>query len=244
VAAEAPKKHTPAPRQSVSRTRPTVASRKPDAPHLRPQAGPDYGDSNMLEATQKKPPLPKTAQQNASKSPAPESGPTPPPAAIAAREPAEPRATPQQTPTVALPRPAEPVAPPPAAVSAPGGTQAEYERALELARTKRTAEARPLFKAFLSKNPNSPHVPNAMYWLGETYYADGEYDQAILSFKEVAGRFPKHAKAAAAMLKVGYAYEQLADLTNARFYLQTLIDEYPKSEPARLAREKLNKIPE
>ena len=117
-----------------------------------------------------------------------------------------------------------------------------YSKAAALAKAGKSAQARPLLNEFLTKYPKSSLAPNAIYWLGETYYQDGRFGQGILHFKEVTGRFPKDPKAAAALLKIGYCYERLGDLDNARFYLKTLLDEYPQSEPAAKGRAKLKSL--
>lgn len=117
-----------------------------------------------------------------------------------------------------------------------------YQQALGQLRAKRTEEARKFFNEFLGANPGHELEPNALYWLGESYYHEQRFAQAILTFKEVARRFPQHDKAAAAMLKAGFSYEKLGDMDNARFYLQTLVDEYPQSDPARMARNKLKSL--
>ncbi len=139
--------------------------------------------------------------------------------------------------------PAAETAPAPRTASlSPGAQRDGYNDALELVRAGQTSEARPLLQSFITHNPASPLMPNAIYWLGETWYHEKQYDQAILSFKDVAGRFPKHDKAAAALLKIGFSYEHMGDISNARFYLQNLIKDYPKSEPAALARDKLKSL--
>lgn len=153
----------------------------------------------------------------------------PPPAKATAPRP---KATPAAQ--VAMPKP---TAAPPSDSAATG--QPLYDDALHLVQQGKAAQARELLQRFIRENPTSALLPNAIYWLGETWYHEKEYGQAILSFKDVAGRFPKHDKAPAAMLKIGNCYENLEDPNNARFYLQALVDEYPDSEPARTARTKL-----
>ena len=118
----------------------------------------------------------------------------------------------------------------------------DYMVALDAAKAGKTDKARALFNEFIADHPKSALLPNALYWLGETYYHDNRYAQSILTFKEVTRRYPKNDKAAASMLKTGFAYERLGDLDNARFYLETLLEEYPDSQPARLAREKLKTL--
>ena len=78
-----------------------------------------------------------------------------------------------------------------------------------------------------------------MYWQGECLYSQGKYDSSIIIFKDLAGKYPKHPKAAAALLKAGFAYAQIRDMENARFYWQILIDDFPQSEPAKIARKRL-----
>lgn len=164
----------------------------------------------------------------------------PPPKAKQAAPPTKATAPrPKATPT------APAASPKPPAASIPGSAakgQALYDDALQLMRQGKAAQARELLQRFIRENPANALLPNAIYWLGETWYHEKEYGQAILSFKDVAGRFPKHDKAPAAMLKIGYCYEQLDDFSNARFYLQALIDEYPDSEPARTARNTLQNL--
>ncbi len=117
-----------------------------------------------------------------------------------------------------------------------------YMAALDAARSGKTDKARALFNEFIADYPKSTLLPNALYWLGETYYHDNRYAQSILTFKEVTRRYPKNDKAAASMLKTGFAYERLGDTDNARFYLETLLEEYPGGQPAKLAREKLKTL--
>ena len=115
----------------------------------------------------------------------------------------------------------------------------EYDAALALYNKGQYATAAERFSAFLRNNPSSSLAPNAMYWQGECLYSQGKYDSAIIIFKDLAGKYAKHPKAAAALLKAGFAYAQIRDMENARFYWQILIDDFPQSEPAKLARKRL-----
>lgn len=121
---------------------------------------------------------------------------------------------------------------------APAG-KAQYDRALKLVLDGKTAKARPLFQSYLKAHPEGGLAPNAQYWLGETYYHEKRYAESVVSFKKVHQQFPRHDKAAAALLKIGYAYDMLGDKDNARFYLEVLTQDYPDTDPARLARKRL-----
>lgn len=117
--------------------------------------------------------------------------------------------------------------------------QTLYNKALAALEAGRAQEAFGMFDAFMTAYPQSRLAPNALYWRGESSYSMGRYADAVIAFKDVVARYPGHPKAAAAMLKAGYAYERLGDRGNARLYLEALLEDYPKSDPARLARAKL-----
>ncbi|WP_051822697.1 tol-pal system protein YbgF [Desulfonatronum thiodismutans] len=118
-----------------------------------------------------------------------------------------------------------------------------YDQALAKYYRDDYAQARADFFSFQERFPNHPLMPNALYWQAETHYAQKQFAQSILVFKELSRRFPKSAKAPDALLKAGFAYEQLGDYPNARFHLQIVINDYPNSPASRLARERLPQLP-
>ena len=146
------------------------------------------------------------------------------------------RPDPPQTEYAASPAPA----PAPAGSGATGS--ALYTEGMTLVRAEHAAEGRKLLQDFLSAEPNSVLVPNALYWIGESLYVEKNYPQAILSFKEVTRRYPKHHKAAAALLKIGMSYAMMGEKDNASLYLRALLQDFPKSEPAPAARKKLAEL--
>ena len=135
-----------------------------------------------------------------------------------------------------------PVQQPPAAHPSAGTDASRYKEALETLQAGQAQKAEALFRDFVKLYPQSRLAPNAGYWLGEAYYNQKKYDLAILVFQDVVLRYPQHDKAAAALLKTGYAYNAISDTANARFYLQQLLELYPRSEPALLARNALAKL--
>ncbi len=113
-----------------------------------------------------------------------------------------------------------------------------YEAALNLLQRGKTDEARVRFDGFLGDYPNSTLMPNALYWKGEALYAQRRYADAIVAFKDVTARFPRHPKAADALLKIALTYKQLGDDENVRFHLKALRDDHPDSPAAKLARQR------
>ena len=118
-----------------------------------------------------------------------------------------------------------------------------YSQALDLFLNKEDPpKAREKFKKFLDKYPNSELIPNAYYWIGETYYKQKQYSQSILYFKKVYNNFPEDNKAKDALLKTGYAYARKGDISNATFYLNNLIEKNPQTKAARLAQRRLKSL--
>ena len=102
--------------------------------------------------------------------------------------------------------------------------------------------ARKLLQKFIELNTHHALAPNAFYWIGESYYSEKNYDQAILTFQNVIKNYPKNEQVPSAMLKQATAFKAINDNKSARFVLKGLVDGYPKSEEAKQARKLLNKI--
>lgn len=117
-----------------------------------------------------------------------------------------------------------------------GNTEkALYDKALALYYAEKPEQARKHFRNFIDEYPDSQLVPNAWYWLAETYYTEKDFPQAILGFRQILDKFPEDPKAPDALLKIGYSYERLNDFRNALFYLGVLTQDYPDSSAARKA---------
>lgn len=119
---------------------------------------------------------------------------------------------------------------------------APYLKGLEAFKAGNMAAARTSLSQFVEKNPDHELVSNARYWIGETYYAEKNYEQAILEFQEVVKQYPKKEKAPAAMLKQALSFKALKDTKSAQYLLKRLNISYPKSEEAKRAKELLKEF--
>jgi tol-pal system protein YbgF len=114
-----------------------------------------------------------------------------------------------------------------------------YQQAHDAVKGGDMAKARELFGNFLAQYPKHKLAANAHYWLGETYYSEKKFEQAVLEFQEVIKNFPEKDKVPAAMLKQGMAFKEMGDSKSAVYIYKKLIEEFPKSDEAKLAKEKL-----
>ncbi len=95
------------------------------------------------------------------------------------------------------------------------------------------------FREYLRRSPASDLADNAQYWIGECYYAQRDYDPAIQEFLKVQKNYPREDKVPAALLKTGFSFLQLEDRASARRYLNQVVEQFPNSEEAVSARNKL-----
>ncbi len=115
-----------------------------------------------------------------------------------------------------------------------------YDAAYKLYKENAYRQAIEEFRAFLKGYPDSELAGNARYWLGECYYQQERYEEAILEYEKVV-REHKGPKIPAALLKQGLAFHHIGDIKNANFLMEKLIKEYPKTEQAEVARANLKK---
>jgi tol-pal system protein YbgF len=143
-------------------------------------------------------------------------------------------------PPAAAPAPAAPGAPPAAAL---GATPDEVYKAALNDYTKGNYDlAINGFKTYMQLFPKTSLVSNAQYWLGESYYSQGKYPEAIREFEAVTKDHPGSNKVPSAMLKQGYAYLELRETSRGTAVLRELMKRFENSREARLAQERLRQV--
>lgn len=117
-----------------------------------------------------------------------------------------------------------------------------YRKGLDSLKGGDAVAAREQLTKFIEQHPKHELAANAHYWIGETYYSEKNYEAAILSYQEVIKSYPGKEKVVAAMLKQGMAFNMLKDTKSAKFVLKKLIERFPKSEEAKVAKGLLREI--
>ena len=88
------------------------------------------------------------------------------------------------------------------------------------------------FVDFMAKYPRHPLAANAQYWIGEAYYVQRDYRQALTEFQKVPHVVAESPKVPDALLKVGLCYRNLRDESRARQTWDRVVKDYPKSQAA------------
>jgi TolA-binding protein len=68
----------------------------------------------------------------------------------------------------------------------------------------------------------------------------GRYKDALASFYNVVSYYPLSPKLAASTLKIGQTYTKLGDQEKARMMYERVVDQYPDSSEAELARKAID----
>lgn len=127
-------------------------------------------------------------------------------------------------------------------VQASKGEKEIYQQAQKNIKAKRFTEAVSLLNQLLSEYPDGAYVSNAYYWLGEVNLAlpTPNYQDAEIYFLKLLQRDAKHRKAPAALFKLGKLYDLTDQTALAEKYLGRVLQQYPQSGAASLARKYLD----
>ena len=133
--------------------------------------------------------------------------------------------------------------PPPVETKGPStGAGDLYRDAYETFQKGDLEGARRKFEAFLKQYPNTDLSDNAQFWIGETYYLKRDYEKAILEYEKAITKYPEGDKIPSALFKQALAFAELGDKSNARTLLRRVIERYPQSEQADMAKKRLDTL--
>jgi TolA-binding protein len=99
------------------------------------------------------------------------------------------------------------------------------------------------FDAFLKTFPRSEMADDAQFLIGETYYAQNRWMDAIAAYNAVIQNYTMGDKVAEAFYKRGLAQERVGDLDAARESWNSVLQRTQENDPVRaLARQNLDRV--
>lgn len=133
----------------------------------------------------------------------------------------------------------EPAKPAGGTFSSDANEQTAYQNAVDLILKKRDyTGAIAAFQQFQKDYPDSSFTPNSHYWLGQLYFAKKQDKEAVKSFAAVI-TYKDSNKRADALVKLGDIAKRNNNEAQAKKYYQQVVDEYPSSASANLAKQNL-----
>jgi len=98
------------------------------------------------------------------------------------------------------------------------------------------------FTIYKSQFPESPLADDALYWIGECYFSQEKYDEAIEFFNELILDYPTGDKIPAAYLKKGISLTEQNKKEEALSVFKLLITKYPLEEETKIAQQKIREL--
>lgn len=120
---------------------------------------------------------------------------------------------------------------PPSGGGAAGGGSADqlYDDAFKKLQEGDYAGAERGFKTFVQRNPQNKLAGNAQYWLGETYYARRDYQNAMTAFAEGYKAYRTSPKGPDNLLKLGITMAALNRKSDACAVFARFNQDYPRA---------------
>jgi len=104
------------------------------------------------------------------------------------------------------------------------------------------AQSRQNFRAFLREDPKAKQAPDATFWIADSYYKEGLYEESILEYQRLIDVYPRDPRVPLAYLKQGMGLMKLNKDEEAKLFFQTLIDKYPGSPESDEAEKKISRL--
>ena len=98
------------------------------------------------------------------------------------------------------------------------------------------------FKIYREQFPGSPLADNALYWIGECYFSQKKFEDAIEQFNLLLFDYPLGDKVPAAYLKKGLSFLEMGKREEALSVFKLLITKYPSEDETRIAQQKVKEI--
>lgn len=118
---------------------------------------------------------------------------------------------------------------PSVAATGSGDPRIDYDEAYASFSAKRYSDAEMGFRSFLQSHPRDRLVPDAMYWLGESYLASNRPREAAEQFLNVTSDHSASAIAPNAMLKLGVSLNAIGAQDRACAVFAELARKYPQA---------------
>jgi len=127
-------------------------------------------------------------------------------------------------------------------LAASGDERTAYNVAFDSLKAGKYDDSAQLFLSFIELYPNGVYTPNALYWLGESYYATRNFPLAETQFRDLISRYPTHDKASGGLLKIGLSQYGGGKVDQAQATLEQVVSTYPGTDAARTAQDRLQSI--
>jgi tol-pal system protein YbgF len=118
----------------------------------------------------------------------------------------------------------------------------DFEAAMGVFRKGDFASSQLAFVEFLNRYPKTGYRQSALFWLGNAQYATRDYKDALASFRALVAIGGDHVRVPEAALAIANCQLEMKDTKGARKTLEELSTNFPSSEAAQVARDRLARL--
>jgi tol-pal system protein YbgF len=118
----------------------------------------------------------------------------------------------------------------------------DYDAAMGIFRKGDFGPAQLAFVQFLNRYPKTGYRQSALFWLGNAQYATRDYKEAVASFRALVALGGDHMRMPEAVLAIANCQLELKDSKAARKTLEDLLTQYPGTETAQAAKDRLARL--
>ncbi|MBT6176113.1 MAG: tetratricopeptide repeat protein [Deltaproteobacteria bacterium] len=133
--------------------------------------------------------------------------------------------------------------PKPKAKKPPQGKKELLAYGEALVKDGKIQDARGVFRDLVRRYPKSKGITDkAFFTLGETYFQNKKYRNALQEYIKVVDRFPKGAMADDAYYRIGSCSMEIGNLEDANIFFNEIVSNHKKSPLLKAARGKLKEV--
>lgn len=118
----------------------------------------------------------------------------------------------------------------------------EYDAALKQFQAGDFKGAGNAFSGFIKKYPQSPYMPLAQFWLGNSLYAQRDYKGSTSVLQNMVQANPTHPKVPDAMIAIANNQFESGQKAAAKKTLEQVVAKYPGTEGAQAASNRLKTL--
>lgn len=132
--------------------------------------------------------------------------------------------------------------PPPPTSMADEVCQDLYDSLFQTVRRGEYDQAITGFQSFMTQCPTHQDIPNAIYWMGESYYSLDKHQLALEQYQKLAQTYPNSSKLVQALYKSARCNQELGKKDEARKLYQQVSKDFAGTLEARQAEERLKDL--
>ena len=110
-----------------------------------------------------------------------------------------------------------------------GDSREQYRSAVAAYKAGQYADAEALFKAYIEANKGASNVPDALFYIGETYMQRARPREAAEQYLKVSTQYPRSSRAPESMVRLGLALAKLGNNDQACATFAEVAKRYPSA---------------